>query len=218
MKVEVTAGLFSLVVALAASQPVRAAFVSINDAVPDPNIVFSLDDFEQGFQINGLTVQEGLHNLNTVTISELAQPGINAIDGAAENDFSAVWITRGSITPESQTVFFTEPGGGISDVLHFTYTTDASTGRGHLDGSVISDTETPLSVADLNAAGIFATQTLSEAAAFGGGKVFDFSNTNITANFTSDVPEASTWAMLLIGFAGLGLAGYRASRKSAALA
>jgi hypothetical protein len=32
------------------------------------------------------------------------------------------------------------------------------------------------------------------------------------------VPEASTWAMMLIGFAGLGFAGYRSSRKSAALA
>jgi hypothetical protein len=29
------------------------------------------------------------------------------------------------------------------------------------------------------------------------------------------VPEASTWAMMLVGFAGLGLAGYRASRKTA---
>ena len=32
------------------------------------------------------------------------------------------------------------------------------------------------------------------------------------------VPEPSTWAMMLIGFAGLGYAGYRTSRKSAALA
>jgi hypothetical protein len=31
------------------------------------------------------------------------------------------------------------------------------------------------------------------------------------------VPEPSTWAMMLIGFAGLGYAGYRTSRKSAAL-
>jgi hypothetical protein len=31
-------------------------------------------------------------------------------------------------------------------------------------------------------------------------------------------PEASTWAMMIIGFAGLGFAGYRASRKSAPLA
>ena len=34
----------------------------------------------------------------------------------------------------------------------------------------------------------------------------------------SEVPEASTWAMMLIGFAGLGFAGYRAPRTSAALA
>jgi len=32
------------------------------------------------------------------------------------------------------------------------------------------------------------------------------------------VPEASTWAMMAIGFAGLGLAGYRASQKRAAAA
>jgi hypothetical protein len=31
-------------------------------------------------------------------------------------------------------------------------------------------------------------------------------------------PEPSTWAMMLIGFVGLGYAGYRASRKSAAAA
>jgi hypothetical protein len=30
------------------------------------------------------------------------------------------------------------------------------------------------------------------------------------------VPEASTWALMLIGFAGLGIAGYRASQKRAA--
>ena len=34
----------------------------------------------------------------------------------------------------------------------------------------------------------------------------------------SPVPEPSTWAMMLLGFAGLGFAGYRTSRKTAALA
>ena len=32
------------------------------------------------------------------------------------------------------------------------------------------------------------------------------------------VPEASTWAMMLLGFAGLSFAGYRTSRKSATVA
>ena len=31
--------------------------------------------------------------------------------------------------------------------------------------------------------------------------------------FTSTVPQPSTWAMMLLGFAGFGLAGYRTSRK-----
>jgi hypothetical protein len=30
----------------------------------------------------------------------------------------------------------------------------------------------------------------------------------------SSVPEPSTWAMMLLGFAGLGFAGYRASRRT----
>ena len=35
---------------------------------------------------------------------------------------------------------------------------------------------------------------------------------------TPGTPEASTWVMMLVGFAGLGFAGYRASHKSAARA
>jgi hypothetical protein len=35
---------------------------------------------------------------------------------------------------------------------------------------------------------------------------------------TAAIPEASTWTMLIAGFAGLGIAGYRVSRKRTALA
>jgi hypothetical protein len=44
---------------------------------------------------------------------------------------------------------------------------------------------------------------------------------NLTAGSLREtvvVPEPSTWAMMLLGFVGLGFAGYRASRKSAAVA
>lgn len=42
--------------------------------------------------------------------------------------------------------------------------------------------------------------------------------TFLASTHGSVVPEPTTWAMMLIGFAGLGYAGYRASRRSAAVA
>jgi hypothetical protein len=39
---------------------------------------------------------------------------------------------------------------------------------------------------------------------------------NVDVEGTSGVPEPSTWAMMLIGFAGLGVFGYRARRRAAA--
>jgi hypothetical protein len=41
---------------------------------------------------------------------------------------------------------------------------------------------------------------------------------NDTIEVATRVPELSTWALMLVGFAGLGFAGYRAQRKSTAAA
>jgi hypothetical protein len=54
-------------------------------------------------------------------------------------------------------------------------------------------------------------------------KTFNNANGEAELWFSSDpsllaVPEPSTWAMMLVGFAGLGYAGYRVSRKSGAIA
>jgi hypothetical protein len=38
------------------------------------------------------------------------------------------------------------------------------------------------------------------------------------AGVAASTPEPSTWAMMILGFAGLGFAGYRASRKATAIA
>jgi hypothetical protein len=41
---------------------------------------------------------------------------------------------------------------------------------------------------------------------------------SLTVNIANGIPEPATWAMMMLAFAGLRLASYRASRKSAALA
>ena len=111
------------------------------------------------------------------------------------------------INATNQTDFFTELGGGISDVLHFIYTQDAS-GFGHLDGFVMSDAgEAGIDPAFLASHSIVATLTIGET------EQFNFSNTNITALFRSDpadVPEPASLGLLLLG--GLGLLLHR--RKS----
>jgi hypothetical protein len=40
----------------------------------------------------------------------------------------------------------------------------------------------------------------------------------VSEGVAASTPEPSTWAMMVLGFAGLGFAGYRASRKAAAIA
>jgi hypothetical protein len=45
-----------------------------------------------------------------------------------------------------------------------------------------------------------------------------FDSTFASGTVTPSIPEPSTWAMMLLGFAGLGYAGYRASRTSAKIA
>ena len=46
--------------------------------------------------------------------------------------------------------------------------------------------------------------------------VIDSETSDLSGYEPSAVPEPATWAMMLIGFAGLGVAGYRGSRRSAA--
>lgn len=52
---------------------------------------------------------------------------------------------------------------------------------------------------------------------FTGAGYYD-SGVQLSSTPVSSIPEASTWAMMVVGFVGLGVAGYRASRKRIALA
>ena len=75
-------------------------------------------------------------------------------------------------------------------------------------GGLVQGDMSDLLLIDTNASR-FTTGTLA---------VIDSQTSDLTGYEPSPVPEAATWAMMLIGFAGLGVAGYRGSGKSAAFA
>jgi hypothetical protein len=110
----------------------------------------------------------------------------------------------------SFTKSWTDPLGTFTEVL----TSVKSINRGTPDAITVEFTGT------LNGPGFVDTSTLliftaNQAAGPGGTITASFTE---TANSAGVIPEPSTWAMMLIGLAGLGFAGYRRSRKSAALA
>ena len=44
----------------------------------------------------------------------------------------------------------------------------------------------------------------------------DLTGVTLVSSVNTNVPEPSTWAMMLLGFAGLGFAGYRKARGARA--
>ena len=75
-------------------------------------------------------------------------------------------------------------------------------------GGLLAGQTSDLLTIDTNASR-FTTGTLA---------VINSQTSDLTAFEPSAVPEPATWAMMLLGFAGLGVVGYRGSRKTAAFA
>jgi hypothetical protein len=106
----------------------------------------------------------------------------------------------------------TEPGTdalsdivGISDTGAVSFISDLADFSGFTIFRTVAETPGPIDVSDLVSSGAFA----------------DGFRVSFESDFeASTIPEPSTWAMLLLGFAGLGFAGWRrtAKRGEAALA
>jgi hypothetical protein len=156
-------------------------------------VTFTYSNFTDSF-VNGLPA---------VSPTEASEAGSDLPDlGLAKIVFSFSWLGMGLDTAP-QTIFFDAPGGGVSAVLNFAYSREGLD-LTNVFGYVIASAS-PVSAAALEADGIVPTGTASASGPF------DFSGTDITATFQpgAAVPEASTWAMVLISFAGLGYASVR---------
>ena len=172
-------------IGLIAPRPAVAAALIINDAGTEPNIVFTVNDYEGGFVLDGTTIQSGLNNQQSVTVS----------DGTLHT-FSGHWIT-GGLVPASSIIAFAEngipPAQGVSDILTFTYTAGGL--GGNLTGTFESDIDPGLLPLPAGAT------VVAE------GTPFVFNNGNITASAVSDldaVPEPATLALLSTALLGFG--------------
>jgi hypothetical protein len=123
----------------------------------------------------------------------------------------------------TETIFLTDPGTtDISDIVSATLHNAALAPGIQLDLTLTSDDESSLGSVPPGATSLDETGAAQDLTSTFNG-LFDFSTgTSLpTIQVTSDadaVPEPSTWAMMLLGFAGLGFASMRKGRRDARLA
>src|SRR5947209_15815889 len=162
-------------IALIAPRGANAASLSINDAGAEGSITFSVGQFDtgSGFALDGTTVMAPGLGTASATVSE-----------ASTHSFTGQFLTAGAlVAPTSGIIAFTEAGGGISDILTFTYT-----GGGGSAGAFGTATLTGTFVSDLDPGGTLMAP--AGATLVSEGTAFTFNNTNITASAISDVEAA----------------------------
>src|SRR3954462_5011884 len=176
----IATGLAISAIALIGPKTADAASLSINDATTEGSIIFNAGQFDTGtgFILDGTTLLTPSLGTASRTVSE------GTAGSPITHTFSGQFQTGGALSaPTSGTIAFTEAGGGISDILTFSYTGGGGSpggpfGVATLTGSFVSDTEPGGSLL----APVGATLVPE-------GTPFSFGNTNISASAVSDVVE-----------------------------
>jgi hypothetical protein len=139
----------------------------------------------------------GYEVIDPLLSASVAIPG----DGTATLSIA----TRLGLNSGNDAVFFSRSPGG-SDLFDF-----------YLSASDAAAFNFQAGYGPVTGTGVFALNQFQAVSTNEGPLTF---NTSGDVQFWSSgaVPEPATWAMMLAGFAGLGFAGYRASRRNAAFA
>ena len=191
------------VIALFTPRAANAANITIDDASLEGSIIFNVGQFDTGigFVLDGTTILSPSLGTASATVSE----GTVA-SGPITHTFTGQFITGGDfVQPTSGVIAFTDAGGGISDILTFSYTGGGSGGIGTLTGSFVSDVEGGSALVAPDGATLVSEAT-----------PFNFSNTQITASARSDIEPVPEPASLLLLGSGLGAVTMRLRKRKAA--
>jgi hypothetical protein len=132
-----------------------------------------------------------------------ALQGLNAADSITL-DFNMMEVS-GNATPGANAIFFSIFNSSGGEVFSDTLSTDATTVT--IGGGILSAGQSY--IFDL----LFDDRITGTSGEVSTTQFYDTHTDGSFSTAAGAVPEPSTWAMMLIGFAGVGFAGYRSARK-----
>jgi hypothetical protein len=112
-----TSLVFAFGALMCAPGAVMAASIIFDDTSPAETITVLANDFEGGFFVNGVQIQQGLNNPGSATVAE-----------AGPLTFFGAWIDLGQNAPTVRTIYLVEAGDPtiISDLLQYQVFTDGT--------------------------------------------------------------------------------------------